>query len=644
MALIFAVMGRFLLGGTVEIRILNLIGFLLGVINPVWNLYAMALLGGLFLLDPGKAHWLSHLDVLALGALFGELRLLGHPDEELPGVTPSHETDWSRASLQQAVKVNWGLWPVIPLCLGALLFASALPGILLALYNYIRMGGSNWPMNLTGMALWGPATAAEWSIKALFNWCTGLGIAVVAARRATPLRVARFMKFGGIGLTAWSAAALLNWAGAMPLGELRAANPDPLQAGRLQGTAGHPGWFGQWIVLFWPGILLWTQGAGRKRRAVILLALVPAALALVLTAARAAWLGAGIAGVFGALYIYRQRPELSRLLLYGVIALVVLSIGGVGIGGDVLVRRLRHLLALTDRANYYASGLVFLREYPLGIGIGMHYAFYENWFTPFFHNFQWDHVTSHSLPLHMLIENGPAVPLLMFGAIAALLLELRRAWPQFGPGLKAIVVALWMGLAGILIDGVAQYVFYLRVVELIVWTMIGFSLGLCRSEAREPALARRTWGGAALLVLCGALAIWTATERLGRPLIEQPLGHWGAVAGAKPAAYERWMGKSLRVPIDPEARRVEFTVYRKFAPAAVTIRWPDGVDEQFALAEEESHTVARDLDPAAETGALAPRRWLEIHADSAHTPKLWLPGSGDARRLGLYITDFRVEE
>ncbi|MCB2154868.1 hypothetical protein KQI84_08265 [bacterium] len=644
MAAILTVFGQLMLGGTVEIRILNIVGFLLGVINPVWSLYALACLGGLFLLDPGKAHWLSHLEALALGSLMGELRLLGRPDEELMAVTPGQADQLSRAPMQKAVQIKWGLWPVLPFCLAALLFASALPGMLLGLYKYVRMGLPDWPRYLGAWIVWGPATQYEWAFKALFNWTTGMGLAAVAARRASPLRIARFMKFGGIGLVAWSLVALLNWAGALPLGELRAANPDPLQAGRLQGTAGHPGWFGQWLVLFWPGIVLWTQGAGPRRRAIILGALVPVALALVLTAARAAWLGAAFAGCVGALFIYRQRPELSRLLFYGLIAMAVLSLAGVGLGGDVLVQRLKHLMALTDRANYYASGLIFLREYPLGVGLGMHYITYENWFTPFFHNFQWDHVTSHSLPLHTLIENGPAVLLLLLGGLVGLLLELRRAWPHFSPGLKAVVVALWMGLGGILIDGVAQYVFYLRVVELTIWTMIGFSLGICRSEAREPALAQRSWGGPVALVLCGAIAVWMATERLSRPLIDQPFDHWGLMEpGMQEPAYQRWMGKTLRVPIDPDAKEIEFSLYRKFAPTSVTIQWPDGATERFELAEEGSRSVSHTMTPADDTGALAPRRWLQIDVDSTHTPKIWLPDSTDTRRLGLYIYDFRIE-
>ncbi|MBI5154588.1 hypothetical protein HZA57_05070, partial [Candidatus Poribacteria bacterium] len=320
-----------------------------------------------------------------------------------------------------------------------------------------------------------------------------------------------------------------------------------------------------------------------------------------------------------------------------------LSLLGIVIGGDVLARRLEHLLRITDRLNYYASGLIFLREHPLGLGLGMHFQYYDQWFTPWFRHYQTDHVTSHSLPLHMLIENGPAVPLLFGAGVLFLLFETRRAWPSYSPGLRGIVLALWMGLGGILIDGAAQYFFYIRAVEFTFWVLAGFSLGLARREcaANRPRGGRT--GIIALLLLTGAVAIVMARSNVRRNFADSPLRPWDPIPGSSPMAFAQWTGRSLRMPIDPGTRAVSFSLYRQYRPGHVKIGWPDGVMQAIEMRAGETLTLRHELKHEA-GGLLAPRKWLTLEVDSTMTPHRWDPfTSPDERHLGIYVNEFRLE-
>lgn len=619
---------------TVEAKVTYLLALTLALLNPVWGIYAIALMGPLFLLDQAKTHMLCMLEVVTIGMIAAELRLLDRPYAHLPRIDPFREKSGPPP------RADWSGWPYFLTGLALLLLASSLTGLQ---HIYLEAQQPQEAVTrffvLLDWMFYGPALEYEWTLRSLWNWVTGMVVAIVAARRLDTLSTARFLKLGGVSLLVSCLLALFSWSDFLSLTDIRRTNPDPLQQGRLQGLAGHPGWFGQWIVLMWTGFLLWWSPGRTKRNALIAGSLALILLALVLTAARAAWLGVGVAGAAGVWLLLRSFPAIRAYLPIAIPAAVVVLIAGVLIGGDVLQQRLINLLRAQDRVNYYISGLILLSDYPFGVGLGNHFRYYEWTFSPFWRYYQNDHITAHSLWLHTLIENGPIFLAALVGGVAAFAWEAWRALPRFDSDRLPIMIALVLGLLGILTVSFFQYIAYIRVVELTAWIMAGAAIGHFRREAAPlpPGEVQETAIGRRILLICGVGAIVTASFNAGRN-----------DAGKLPWLMEKqrdglgfWTNTQWRTPVSRDIETIEFELYRRALPAEVTIRWPDGKTEHLTLEPESSRRFSRDFEPA-EPEPLSEPRWLVIEAFPLWTPAKHLEDSADDRGLGVYVGTFMM--
>lgn len=634
LTLLLLLLAYFLSVGTMESRVTYVVSFLICFINPVWGIYAIALMGPLFLLDQSKTHLLAGLEVFAIGMMAGELRLLRHGVVE---VDAFGQTDDSPTAPR---RVHWGLWPYFLGGLFVLLLASSLTGIQLLLFKEYPEGRSTGRLfDLPAGMFYRAATVPEWTLKCLWNWGTGMIVAMIVARRANPLVVARWLKLGGLSLLVACAFGLLEWLGLISLSQIRGTNPDPLQTGRLQGTAGHPGWFGQWIVMMWTGLLLWWSTGRNRRNAAVTLALALVGITLVLTAARAAWLSVLVAAAVGSLYALSTFPAARRKLLIAAAAAVLVVAVGIILGGDVLANRLIHFLRTDDRANYYVTGLLFLREHPFGIGLGTHFLFYDWLITPYYYWAQMDHVDSHSLWLHTLIENGPFVPIMLLAGVIGIAAEVRKAWRLFDPHSRTILVAVALGFLGLIVIGTAQYLPYIRVIELCAWISAGAIVGLCRKRRCRVDEPVESWSGRRILLLCGCLALVTGSMNASR-----------VYPGNMPRSFDRgpdgvlqfWTGSEWRTPVNADIDLIAFNLYRTALPVSGEIIWPDGRVENFELKPEQRRAFEYHQAPG-------PNRWydkpsfLVIRAHPLWTPAETIPGNNDSRPLGVYVSEFRMD-
>lgn len=654
--LIFCVL-VFLSGGTPQSRTLYTLALLLGLLNPVWSLYALALLGGLYLNSSGSFYLNTLVDALAIGALMGELRLLGRVDREflldphlLRGADPL------APDVGRRLKVAWGAWPAVGIGVVLLVWAAAVPSFIYSVFEETNDFGVSWVRYTTHKMLWGWESDVQFGLRAACNWTVGMGLLAVAARRATAFRVARFFKLGAIGLLACCAAGLLEvacqkmgvrW---FALTELRAANLHPWQAGRFQATAGHAGWFGQWILVFWPGVVLLGLDGGWRRRVLAGGALLLVLFCLILTGARAAWLGmlaaAGALGMFLLLARLVRIRTLLVWLLVGAGLLVVL--GGLAYlaGGEVLGERMLRTLNFSGRENYFSSGAIMLRQFPLGIGLGQHFIQYHTWFTNVTYlYFQHDHVTAHNFLLHLLIENGPFLPLVVFGGVTFLFAEFLRVWPALAPEHRILALLPVLVLVGLMADGVAQYFFYIRVIEYSFWIVAGLGLGLYRRYVPRADTMGSCWVARGMLVATGVGAILTASAHFNRPLIDAYPRVWDVACDSETGNCfnARWTAKSARFPIEPNAVAVQFTLYRRGLPARVLITWPDGERQVLDMHAEAWVPLKKDLEPIDHyPGRFETRRWVRIDTDVTYTPARWETGSTDKRPLGVYINELFV--
>lgn len=627
---------HFLQVGTLESRVNYLIAFLIGLANPLWGFYALALLGPLYIQDQSKTHLLAGLEVFALGIIAGELRLLGRPIMGL-GSSGVPNPDYTVGG--NIRPVHWGVWPYFLCGLGLITFASFLTALPLVVYQETPPPeGIPRSVSLLNNMFYMAATAPEWTLKSLWNWLTGIAIAVIAARRANPLFVARWLKLAAIGLLVACAFSFLDHLGWLSLSHIRRPNPDPLHFGRLQGTAGHAGWFAEWIVLCWPGLLLWWSAGRGRRNLAITAALLFIALCLILTAARAAWLGVAVAAGVGVVYTWYSHPALRRHLPLAIgLAVVVLVIGWFA-GGEAIERRVENLLRARDRANYYVSTILFLREAPFGLGLGTHFRHYEWWISPFFRWYQTDHVTAHSLWLHTLAESGPFVPLLLLVGLFLMQRDVRIAWPRFVGDDRIIAGALGLSIIGYMVVSFFQYSFYLRLHELVLWMAVGLLIGLSRKVAYRAGEEVESWRGPRMLLLCGVAALVTASFGATRSVTENQPREYSREADG---TLSFWTGQQWRAYLSDDIREIRFSLYRTAAPVSGTITWPDGTTESFRLAPEQWAAFHWQ-------GELEPRRFfarqyaLRIDAAPVLTPAVSIQGSDDPRQLGVYVTAFRM--
>jgi hypothetical protein len=632
------VLAIFLGYGTYEFKVACLLTFGIGFFNPVRGLLLIALLAPLALLDHGKTHMLVVLEALALGIVAGDF------------------VRWVPGSRLGNRVIHWGLWPHFLAGLFVLLLSSSLVGAQLVWLREHFFGESGWRARFTSMFFLS-ATAPEWSLKSLWNWTLSMAVAVVAARRMDELALARWLKLAALSMLAACVLALAAWVAQrfpgwtyFSLDQLRFQNPDPVQAGRLQGTAGHPGWFAQWLIVAWPGLLLWWAPGADRRNGLILAAGAVALLTLLLTAARACWLGFAVSALVGGFFLARHYPAARAKLplLIGVgAALLVL---GTLVAGPFLLHRLENLLRAQDRLNYYITGLIFFREHPFGLGLGTHYQFYGWLIPPGFRWGQFDFVDSHNLILHTLIENGPFVPLMMLAGALGVGLEVRSAWSYTpNPDERKIIGAAGLALIGLAVVSFAQYIVYIRVIELSLWILCGAVVGCCRRKRSLMEARIDSPRGLRLLLACGLAAALTASMNSSRT-------YAGEVPRARDLDPEGnlslWIDRRWRVAVTEDVDRIEFHLLRKASPVWGHVTWPDGTVEPFHLipgpmdrpgTQREASQHFRFERPARVASPLAAPQWLIIDAAPAWSPADFDPDSDDTRDLGVYIGGLEID-
>ena len=283
---------------------------------------------------------------------------------------------------------------------------------------------------------------------------------------------------------------ILDFHNIIDLTFLRPLNPDLVRFGykRLMSLFWHSGWFAEYIVLIAPFFLapFFLHQPHRRPLLRILLGLM-ILYAMIFTYQRAGWISFSAAllvlSILGWKVLYLRLAKSRNLLL--LIAGILLIVGGFTfiVTSDLtahtaLAQRLKKIFFAPDRTRIWDQALLLYQRKPLlGIGTGNYYYYHCSNFPPGHPYYHFDKVTAHSTYLHILVERGP------FGALVFLVLlslALRRATLGFKlsrefSSRRTLSAALLASLVGFIIYGFAQYMFYIRIIELLFWFLLALT-------------------------------------------------------------------------------------------------------------------------------------------------------------------------
>lgn len=613
----------------IEVRVSSFICILTGLYSPVLSLYAIALFGALYLENPGANYNLSHLECLVASALLHQaFNALRSSNEELK---PSSQ--------------NAQFFLICGISTLVLLLASSITGIIQYIQELQYLPAVPRWAYLIGTPAWGRATESAWTPKSLFNWTLGFAAASIAYQHANNWVISRFYKFASAGVVFVCVLGVFDYL-LYPNGRgyllmqlketFSTANPDPLHYGRFSATATHAGWLGQWIVLTFPGFLVWFRTSGSPRKNIIFGAAAGFVfVCFMLTLARAPWLGlivsTGVVGILMAKRLTLPKPKTISVFAAAILGCALVALAVVP---GLFVRRIETLFQVSDRLNYVFSSLDLLYKYPLGIGLGTHFPLYSEFFLPPYRYYQRDHVEIHNTLFHLITENSLLILIPLLGGLGALLAMAKKSLHQLEPHEEIPFHALLASLVGILVIGIAQYIFYIRSVELFVWVALGFSAGLLGRYVTVPRkLLALKWP---LLGVCvvGALAI-TAAHLSRAPWKIDPRY---TEFNEETETYQKWIKNETQLAVDSSVTAFEFSLYELEDVGKITLTWPDGEKEVVELQPNETRFFERTLSPPENS---FPSRWFKIECERTWRPVDYIEGSKDYRELGVFMSGIK---
>ncbi len=454
--------------------------------------------------------WLVPAVVLALGlrrphagllVLAAALPLFGSP----PGGPYLAALD---VAMLAAVATAWraGRAPRSPLDLPVLAFvAVSLASMVPAVYH-----PPSWqPRALLGLIHALPG-AQTWS--ALYAWRAAANLVLgwllyLAVRRAfhrRPLRPLGLALAGGLAATL-----LLGLAARAGLVDLWAYRPiggrlwDP----RLHSLFFHSGWLAEFLVLATPFSLAAVVGARARKRFVAAALAAAAAIALVFTLQRGAWV-ALVAQLLCLAALWRSSPfpDVRRLRRVGAgVGALVLVLAAVTVARPELVspvrQRLDDGLQLSGRWPVWQTSAAMVGERPLmGWGLGAFGPAFERQDSSS-HALAVDWLTPHNHYLMTAAERG-LLGLAAFGWLVWILVRCLRRGLRADPETRRLARGLTVGFVGLGLYGLVQYFFFLKMLEGLFWLLVGVTAAL--APTARPSRPDRV---PAALALVAVLAI-----------------------------------------------------------------------------------------------------------------------------------------
>lgn len=201
-------------------------------------------------------------------------------------------------------------------------------------------------------------------------------------------------------------------------------------------------------------------------------------LAMLLTFSRGGWLGLAFAALVFVILVEK------KLLL----SIIPISIGAVYLLPDTILNRITSIGNLTDSSNSYRlqlwniTGKVIKDHWKVGVGFG-HLPFKQTFETytrtmPTFH--------AHNTFLQVLAETGLVGFLVFLGLMLTIfkqgILRLQASEDSY---VRTIGAGLVAGMAGLMVHGMVENIFYIPRIIITFWMLVGFLWTLIKIEAKK---------------------------------------------------------------------------------------------------------------------------------------------------------------
>ena len=464
----------------------------ISLFKPNYPLYILALILPFFGNNPGGKYSLFFIDqVLILILLRWMIPLVILKTKRGKTIAPA-----MGYSFEKAVPASYAIW------IWMFLFVT--------LISLFPLRHELWKFYLTIGSLKWFVYSTYTAYAVYFNWCIRLTLDLflsILFFYYIAYNVREKRQLQNLGLCAFSGLfiavllGILDFHNLIDLTFIRPMNRDIQRFGynRLMSLFWHSGWFAEYLVILSPFfmaplILGRTNPIKNKKGLFYLILTLLLFYAVVFTYQRAGWISFASSTVV--LFVLGRR-KLSRVFFRRrnlALFLIILFLVGAGftffISSDLtaqvpLARRMRNIFFAEDRTRIWDQALLLFRKKPfLGIGAGNYYAYHRSIFPPGHAYYYTDKVTAHSTYLHILVERGP------FGLLTFLILlvvAFRRTWRAYrrlsesseeksDHFQRILTAATLASLTGIAVYGLAQYLFYLRIIGLMVWFVLGLSL------------------------------------------------------------------------------------------------------------------------------------------------------------------------
>lgn len=453
---------------TAFLKFLSITAAAIILINPVYGFYILAFALPLFGDQQGSKLFLNILDIILLFIpLSWCVRLIRAEKLEFK------KTPFDYWLLVFFIAVFFSLLKIVP--------------ELKQLYN----SDSSFSAFMRGVFTW-YATTYHWSLKHFFDLILSILLYYFIINTLTLSHFKKFIKYALISYIIAVFLGIIDYFNIISLNFFRPENKEILKFGyrRLCSLFGHSGWFAEYMILLIPFIFGFLYFGNKRNQLFSFILLALSFITLLLTYQRGQWLAFIISSIvlISMISILRIPNYITGLkitfkqfvtLLICITAFLLIISFVLYETNSSLMSRVDSIFNIADRKNYIFSGwLLYWLSPILGNGIGSHYSIYSITIPESYTRiYQSDFATGHNSYTHILVECGPFA-LISFLALLFLSVKINITTPRnpIRTDNRIYILGLTGAFIAFLVDGFSQYSFYIRIVGILFWIFLGFTV------------------------------------------------------------------------------------------------------------------------------------------------------------------------